>query len=128
MLVIAGCKTQKPIIDTNETCYNVVKGIAYVNVYNNTPEAFTIPRMLFDADGTLLKPYYRMSGDTLYIRPAQIDDVLVSDGSGPTSISGESITLNTGENYLQGFKPNMDFKVITLTGYGNDISINPCLP
>lgn len=130
LLLITGCKSHQPVIDHKITCYRIVKGIAYFNVHNNSNAAIRVPIVNLDDRGYLINNYYRISGDTLYIRPVQTQDIHVSDGTPSKTLvlSGDCETLNPGESLQQGFVFNMNFTVITLTGYGNDISITACNP
>jgi hypothetical protein len=79
-------------------------------------------------DLTIVKNYYKLKDDTLFIRTPTADDVSISEAKNPIiTISKDSIEIKKGKSIKDAFKIRESFKIIVLKDGDTNLILENCV-
>lgn len=117
-LSLTNCKDGEQKENKEQNCYEIKDNFIYLNFSNNRKEDEYIPKLtsIIDKEFYLLKDYFEIKNDTLYISVTNTSHISLSHKSSNTKIEvkNDGIKLEKGKRTQQLFKLKEDFNYIIL--------------
>jgi hypothetical protein len=117
-LSLTNCKDGKQKENKEQNCYEIKDNFIYLNFYNNSKKDEYILKLtsIMDKEFYLLKDYFEIKNDTLYINITNRSHISLSHKSSNTKIEvkNDTIKLEKGKRLQQLFKLKEDFNYIIL--------------
>lgn len=118
LLSLTQCKDVNQKEYSNQNCYVVKDNFVYLNFYNDTSEDIYLPKLtsVIDKDFYLLKDYFEVKNDTLFIQMTNDSHIGISHKSSDTKVkvTNDKIKLEKEKHTQQLFKVKDKFKYIVL--------------
>lgn len=124
MLSLSQCGKGNQTIYT-ESCFEIKDGYVFLNIYNKSDDDIYLPKItsILDNDLYLLKSYYEIKDDTLFIEFTNEKHINISHRSPSTKIRvrSDSIKIEKGKQAQQIFRLEENFNHIIVDSHNLEI-------
>lgn len=124
MLSLSQCRKGNQTTYT-ESCFEIKEEYVFLNVYNNSDDDIYLPKIasILDSDLSLLKSYYEIKNDTLFIEFTNEKHINISHRSPTTKVQvrSDSIKIEKGKQVQQIFKLVEKFNYIIVDSHNLEI-------